>query len=43
MTLTYMQRHAVTPAFRTIKGEQQIPNAPEGWRNYPVLPRCVCG
>jgi len=26
-----------------IKGEKRIPNAPEGWRNYPTRPRCVCG
>lgn len=26
-----------------LKGEKRIPNAPEGWRNYPVLPSCVCG
>jgi hypothetical protein len=26
-----------------IKGEKRIPNAPEGWRNYPTHPRCVCG
>jgi hypothetical protein len=26
-----------------IKGEKRIPNAPEGWRNYPTRPKCVCG
>lgn len=26
-----------------IKGEKRIPNASEGWRNYPTRPRCVCG
>lgn len=26
-----------------IKGEKRLPNAPEGWRNYPTRPRCVCG
>jgi len=26
-----------------IKGEKRIPNAPEGWRNYPVHPMCLCG
>jgi len=26
-----------------IKGEKRIPNAPEGWRNYPTHPQCVCG
>lgn len=26
-----------------LKGERRIPNAPEGWRNYPVHPTCACG
>ena len=26
-----------------LKGEKRLPNAPEGWRNYPTNPKCICG